>query len=223
MITEEFKGECIERAIQLLAMSTIDYSSSQKVMFIQNLSGMLEEVGATSLFGKSIHDAVLAEWLENTGGKAHSVVAHIIYCVFEDERFLEALNDLEGSSDPFGAASLVCADALQLGLPNSKLVRICSDLNGGQTEIYGVSMLGKIFDMGGCYASTNEWIKHFESLDDIVGRALHIDEGFDSSTAMERSDKLSKGIARLFVEHGKAVSAKNSAIKNSKQPTTKVA
>jgi hypothetical protein len=85
------------------------------------------------------------------------------------------------ASGPFDGGCLICARAIIMAAGQGELVRITSDLNGGQTEHYGARIGEFIVDFSGTYSTPESWIASFAALENVRDRALSYAPGYDDS------------------------------------------
>lgn len=110
----------------------------------------------------------------------HQRCGRRIHKAFKAEPVMSIMIDQSvAQSGPFDGACLIAAKAILNLIGQGELVRITSNLNGGQTEHYGVQVAGGIFDADGDYGTPRKWIRRFAQLESVCDRELRLAFGFD--------------------------------------------
>lgn len=121
---------------------------------------------------------------------------------FKDDRFWNILvNESVAQSGPFDGGCLICAKAMQLAIEGAELVRITSELDGGQTEHYGIRIDNIIYDMDGMAESEREWVSRFQKNESINNRILGFSLGYDESSPIPDDPYASKKISQILAKN----------------------
>jgi hypothetical protein len=121
---------------------------------------------------------------------------------YKNDQFWDVLmTESEAQSGPFEGGSLICAKALLIAVEGADLVRITSELNGGQAEHYGVRLNNSIYDMGGMHKSESEWISIFKKIHCIADRVLGFAVGYDECSRIPDDPYASKKISQIIAKH----------------------
>lgn len=130
------------------------------------------------------------------------MIQHAIEKTYQDEAFWSTLTEKStAQSGPFDGGCLICAKALIHAFGGGELVRIASELNGGQTEHYGARINGIIYDFDGPANTPTEWIARFVSQEQINDRTCSFDKGYDAETETPDDPVAVKAISRLLMKH----------------------
>ena len=108
------------------------------------------------------------------------------------------VDESEAQSGPFDGGCLIFAKALMMALGSGVLVRMESELNGGQTEHYGLAVGDTIYDASGGYHSPEEWISTFIEVEGIHDRTLRLADGYDPDSDIPDDPQASKKVATLL-------------------------
>jgi hypothetical protein len=121
---------------------------------------------------------------------------------FNDDQFWAVLlNESVAQSGPFDGGCLICAKAIQLAVDDAELVRIVSDLNGGQTEHYGIRLDDSIYDMDGIASSEAAWVSRFQDNESRTDRVLGFAAGYDEESLIPDDPCASKQISQILFKY----------------------
>ena len=119
----------------------------------------------------------------------------------EDDGFwIELVEKSNAQSGPFDGGCLICAKAIIMGFGQGRLVRITSNLNGGQTEHYGALVGGYIYDMDGLAEASGRWIERFAENEQVFDRDLFYAEGYDEKTGTPDDPRSVKSLSRILID-----------------------
>jgi hypothetical protein len=113
------------------------------------------------------------------------------------------LTESEAQSGPFDGGCLIAAKAIMRamgdrGLAKQRgLVRLVSDVDGGQTEHYAAKVDGIIYDASGGFTTGRAWADYF-SKEERLTRAVQVDEGYDENSDIPDDPVAEKKLARLL-------------------------
>jgi hypothetical protein len=121
---------------------------------------------------------------------------------YNDEQFWRVLlEESIAQSGPFDGGCLICAKAIKLAVVDAELVRIVSDLNGGQTEHYGIRLENSIYDMDGMATSESAWVSRFQYNESLNDRVLGFATGYDEKSLIPDDAHASKKISQIFLKY----------------------
>lgn len=121
---------------------------------------------------------------------------------YKDEEFWSAIvENSSAQSGPFDGGCLICAKAILMAFGGDKLVRITSELNGGQTEHYGALVGGLIFDLDGPAENQQAWIHRFVENEQVHDRQCSYSEGYDSDSDIPDDPATVKVISQLLIRN----------------------
>lgn len=133
---------------------------------------------------------------------SHTQLEAAIQAAFEDEAFWTELADNSlVRAGPFDGGCLICAKALILALDAGSLIRIISDVNGGQTEHYGVLHEDVVFDFSGAYESPEQWIQAFRDISNLKDRFLSVKAGYDPASSDIDDPTATKRVRQIILHH----------------------
>ena len=103
---------------------------------------------------------------------------------------------------PFDGGCLICADAIISAMGEGGLVRIESNVRGeSQTEHYGATIKGYIYDFNGLHDGPDEWVASFrKEAPHLEGAALRINFQHDEGSKIVRDAAASQKIGKLLRE-----------------------
>jgi len=122
---------------------------------------------------------------------------HISDHLMEDDRFWQII-DQAGLVSPMTGGCLVFAKALMISADDGLLTRIVSNVNGGQTEHYGLMVDGTIYDANSSYRKPEEWISAFLEMESVSDRLLTFATGHDADSEIPDNAAAIKEMARLM-------------------------
>jgi hypothetical protein len=120
--------------------------------------------------------------------------------MLDDKRFWEII-DKHRLVSPMTGACLVFAKALQLTFDTGALVRIESNIQGNQTEHYGLQVENLIYDANGVHESPSQWIQSLVVQEGVTDRALTFSTGFDDDSDIPDIPQATRELASLMREH----------------------
>jgi hypothetical protein len=127
-------------------------------------------------------------------------LSNTINAVGDSDAFWELLLEKsEAQSGPFDGGCLIIAKAIIL-VAGGSLVRVVSDVNGGQTEHYGALVEGVIFDFDGPTNNSDEWLARFKRNEYIVDRSLSLGHGYDGSSEIPDDPFTSKELSKMLMD-----------------------
>lgn len=118
---------------------------------------------------------------------------------YEDESFWQILvNESKAESGPFDGGCLICANALQMAIPNAQIARIVSGTKGDRTQHFGIFVDNHFFDFDGSALTAKEWIDRFSSNEGINDDSLFVLIGEDPNSSAPVDLGASKEISRII-------------------------
>jgi hypothetical protein len=119
------------------------------------------------------------------------------------DRGYSILTESEAQSGPFDGGCLIAAKAIMRamgdrGLAKQRgLVRLVSDVDGGQTEHYAAKVDGIIYDASGGFTTGRAWADYF-SKEERLTRDVQVEEGYDENSDIPDDPVAEKKLARLL-------------------------
>ena len=108
------------------------------------------------------------------------------------------VNESVAQAGPYDGACLICARAIIDAANGGDLVRIVSDVRGGQTEHYGARIDGVIHDAEGAYRTPGQWFRQLARLERIFDRIFSLAVGSDSTSSIPDDPAAQAKLARLI-------------------------
>jgi len=131
----------------------------------------------------------------------NNLINEVIKKTYSSNDLYIALDEVS-SECPFVGGCLVCAKSIIEFAGKGSLVRMVSDINGGQTEHYGAMVDGVIYDFDGSASSPQDWIERFQR-EEGVNRDMTFQEGYDENSDIPDDPVVVKAITKLMFSFAK--------------------
>lgn len=120
----------------------------------------------------------------------------------EEELWNILVEESTPQAGPFDGGCLICADAIISAMGEGGLVRIESNVRGEpQTEHYGATIKGYVYDFNGLHDGPDEWVESFrKEAPHLKNIALRINFKHDNESEIVRDTAASQKIGKLLRE-----------------------
>lgn len=120
----------------------------------------------------------------------------------EEELWNILVEETKPQAGPFDGGCLICADAIINAMGEGGLVRIESNRVGvPQTEHYGVTIKGYVYDFNGLHDGPDQWVASFrKEAPHLESAALRINFQHDKGSEIVRDTAASEKIGKLLRE-----------------------